>query len=81
MAKFNVDWSLLQQNKLIHLRFDLLSQFKSLPYGPFIALTSLVGLDMAQQIACSGEVITCPLTKCPADTTVDAGHSKQAHIG
>ena len=75
-AKFNVSWSLLKDKDLKAFHSDMIHNLKDLPYGPFIQLTSMFGVWMAQEIARKGEAIECPLTKRVADELCESGPSK-----
>ena len=75
-AKFSVSWSLLSQRDLDLFHEDLTQDLRDVPYGPFLALNRLVGLQLAQRISRRGEVIECPLVKRPADAVVQGEHSK-----
>jgi hypothetical protein len=78
--KFGVSWSLLQPAELLSLNTDLLANFRDLPYGPFKALISLVGSDLAQEIAKTGEVVARPLCKRPSDMVTPGSPFKRMRM-
>ena len=75
-AKFNVSWSLLKDKDLKAFHSDMIHNLKDLPYEPFIQLTNMFSVWMAQEIARKGEAIECPLTKRVADELCESGPSK-----
>ena len=76
-AKFGVSWSLLSQTDLAVFNEHLVQDLRALPYGPFLALTRLLGLQQAQKISRRGEVIERPLVKRPAVDVLQSDRSKR----
>ena len=50
-ARFEADYHLLQESKIISLHAELVKLFQTLPYGPFQALASVVGTNQARILA------------------------------
>jgi len=79
-AKYGVSWSLLKDHQLASFHRDLVNDLYDLPYGPFHAISHLVGLPLVQQLARAGEMVERPLLKRTADSLNDEESSKKARI-
>jgi len=79
-AKYSVLLSLLKDHQLESFHHDLVNDLHDLPYGPFCAISHLVGLSLEQWLARAGEMVEHPLLKRTADSDNNGESSKKLQI-
>lgn len=75
--KFDSTWSLLNSSDIKQIYSRMVTQLQDLPYGPFIFVSSLVGLPMAQDLSRKGEMVERVLGKRRAESTALGSQSKK----
>lgn len=81
-AKYGVSFTLLDEGELSDYHTELVKSLKDQPYGPFVAMTSILGVEGAQLLASAGEITRRPMNKRkPVQNNLDeAGSSKRIHL-
>lgn len=81
-AKFGVSFTLLNDEELRVYHNDLVKSLRDQPYGPFVAMTRIVGLEGAELLASAGEVTRRPMNKrkVAESNEEEAGPSKRAYL-
>lgn len=76
-AKYGVSFTLLEREEIIAYHSQLVASLKSLPYGPWIALTSIVGTEAADRLVSAGQAVKRPLNKRRHEGDAEAGPSSK----
>lgn len=79
-AKHGVSFTLLDRAELNVYHSNLVDSLKSLPYGPWVALTSIVGTEGAERLVSAGQAVKRPLNKRPQEGGAEAGPSKRGRF-
>lgn len=81
-AKFGVSFTLLNEEELKDYHTELVTLLREQPYGPFVAMTSMLGVEMAQSLSSSGQVTKRPMTKRKTmeSSGNEAGPSKRSNF-